>query len=140
LKCEESLLSAVNYCFIVEICKLLGITTRLSRSMDYDLPSTDRTDRLVELCRQAGVAKCLSGPAARDYVAAENFADAGIDLEYIDYSGFPVHRQCYPPLEHRVSVVDLILNMVDLILNKGPDARNYMQSFSYRPNPGGGCL
>jgi len=50
------------------------------------------------------------------------FKVEGISLSYIDYSGYPEYPQLYPPFEHRVSIIDLILNT-------GSDARKYMRSF-----------
>ena len=50
------------------------------------------------------------------------FAEAGIRLTWMDYSGYPEHRQLFPPFEHAVSILDLILN-------EGPHATRYMKSF-----------
>ena len=52
----------------------------------------------------------MSGPAARAYLDEDAFKAAGITLEYFDYSGYPEYEQLYPPFEHSVSVIDLILN------------------------------
>jgi hypothetical protein len=104
-------LSDVNRWFIDGLAKILGVTTKVSWSMDYELPE-GRVERLVALCRQAGATSYLSGPSARDYIEqdAHLFADAGIPVDYIDYSGYPEYAQLYPPFEHHVSVIDLILN------------------------------
>jgi hypothetical protein len=104
-------LSAVNRRFIEGLADILGITTKLSWSMDYELPE-GRVERLVALCKQAGATSYLSGPSARDYIAqdARLFADAGIEVGYIDYSSYPEYPQLYPPFEHHVSVIDLIVN------------------------------
>ena len=98
---------------------MLGITTKLSWSMDYDVIS-GKTERLVSLCQQAGATDYLSGPAARDYIQPELFERAGISLEYMDYSGYPEYHQLYPPFEHSVSVIDLILSA-------GAEARAFMR-------------
>ncbi len=104
-------LSEVNRRFLEGLAKVLGIGTKLSWSMDYELPE-GRVERLVALCRQAGATSYLSGPSARDYIAkdAHLFAEAGIDVDFIDYSRYPEYPQLYPPFEHHVSVIDLILN------------------------------
>ena len=31
-------------------------------------------------------------------------------MEWADYSGYPEYRQLHPPFDHRVSIVDLVLN------------------------------
>lgn len=118
----EPLLSRVNEMFLREICGLLGIETRITRSMDYQLRG-DRVDRLVGLCQQAGAREYLSGPAARDYLEEGRFADKGIAVRWMDYSGYPEHRQLFsPPFVHEVSILDLLLN-------EGPQgARGYLLS------------
>jgi hypothetical protein len=121
LECDEVSLSAVNRRFLSAICEILGIRTKLTWSWDYEiLPG--KTERLVEICRQAKGTVYVSGPSAASYIDAQRFEQAGIELEYFDYGGYPPYRQLFPPFEHSVSVLDLILN-------EGPDARRYMLSF-----------
>lgn len=106
----ETLLSRVNELFLREICGLLGIGTRITRSMDYLLEG-DRVERLVGLCEQAGAGEYLSGPAARDYLDESRFADKGMSVRWMDYSGYPEYRQLFsPPFVHEVSILDLLLN------------------------------
>ncbi len=118
---EEKYLSRINFRFLSAICKLLDIKTKISWSMDYKLVD-GKTERLVDLCKQAGAAEYISGPAAKDYIDEELFKKEGIKLEFISYSGYPEYNQLFPPFEHAVSIIDLIFN-------EGPDARKYMKSF-----------
>ncbi len=111
-------LSEVNRRFIEAFAGVLGIRTKLSWSMDYELPE-GRVERLVALCQQAGATAYLSGPAARSYIDHSLFANAGIDVSYIDYSGYPEYPQMHPPFAHHVSVVDLIVSV-------GPAAPGYL--------------
>jgi hypothetical protein len=113
-------LSDVNRRFLEALARLLGIQTRLSCSMDFQLPS-GRVERLIGLCRQAGATTYVSGPSAREYMDPAVFAAAGIDLVYMDYTGYPEYPQLYPPFMHRVSVIDVLLNA-------GPAARACMTS------------
>jgi hypothetical protein len=117
----DEYLSPVNHRFVTAICKLLGITTKISWSMDYTLVD-GKTERLVDLCRQAGGTEYISGPAARDYIVDSMFEDAGIKLSYIDYCGYPEYHQISEPFDHYVSILDLLFNT-------GPAAREYMKSF-----------
>lgn len=121
LRTEESRLSQINYRFIAAICRILDIGTRISWSMDYQLVG-DKTERVINLCKQAGATKYLSGPSAKAYLDEDLFKAYGIEVAYMDYSSYGVHNQLYPPFESRVSVIDLILN-------EGPDASVYMTSF-----------
>jgi hypothetical protein len=122
LTCTETRLSSINRRFIEAICKVVGISTPLKWSSDY--PATgSKTDRLVGLCAAAGASAYLSGPSARAYIEDAKFQEAGIELSYMDYSGYPEYAQLYPPFEHGVTILDLIFNA-------GDRAAGYMKSFS----------
>lgn len=116
-------LSAVNHAFLRAICGILGITTRISWSMDYRPLKEGKTERLADLCRRAGGTHYVSGPAARDYIGAEVFAAAGIGLSFFDYAGYPEYPQRFGKFEHGVTVLDLLFNV-------GPQAGKFMKSFA----------
>lgn len=118
---SPSNLSEVNYRFLKAICGLLGIKTKISWSSDYRLDE-GKTERLVSLCQQAGGTSYLSGPAAKDYIDTACFNNAGIELHWMDYSGYPEYPQRFPPFDHGVTILDLLFNV-------GPDAPKYMKSF-----------
>jgi hypothetical protein len=120
---REPMLSAVNHAFITAICGILGVATKISWSMDYRPLKEGKTERLVDLCKRAGAAHYLSGPAAREYIDPAAFEAAGISLAYIDYSGYPEYPQRFGKFEHGVTVLDLLFNT-------GPEARRYMKSFA----------
>lgn len=103
-------LSDVNYHFITAICELLGISTPITWSTDYDLIE-GKNERLINLCQQAGANHYLSGPAAKDYIDEALFAAAGITVKFADYSGYPDYDQLYPPFDHYVTVLDLIFHV-----------------------------
>ncbi len=125
LQTQETLLSRVNHRFINAICRLLGIATTISWSMDYELVG-DKTERLVSLCQQAGATNYLSGPAAKVYLDEKLFEDVDITVSYMDYSGYNEYRQLYPPFQAQVSVIDLIFN-------EGPAATSYLKTFQAKP-------
>lgn len=119
--CQQSMLSQINYHFITEVCKILGISTQISWSMNYKLIE-GKTERLVDLCKQAGATEYISGPAAKTYMNDELFRSEGIKLRYMDYSKYPEYNQLFPPFEHGVSIIDLIFN-------EGENASKFMKSF-----------
>lgn len=119
---QETKLSQINYRFIINICEILGINTKITWSSDYQL-SEGKTERLVSICRQAEATEYLSGPAAMDYIDEGLFQHAKIKLNYIDYSEYPEYAQLFPPFEHGVSVMDLIFN-------EGENASHFMKSFN----------
>ncbi len=119
---RENLLSRINRCFIDGVCEILGIDTPRSWSTDY-AASGERTARLVSLCQATGASRYLSGPTAREYLDEAAFAEAGIVLEYADYTGYPEYEQLYPPFEHAVTILDLIFHV-------GSEAPHYLKSLS----------
>jgi WbqC-like protein family len=123
-RADDPLLSAVNRLFLDELSAILGIETRLAWSTDYAAEGA-KTERLVSLCRAAGATHYLSGPSAREYMDEGLFSEAGIELEYMDYAGYPEYPQLHPPFDHAVTILDLILNT-------GPDAPRFMKSFAAR--------
>ena len=107
--CTYQFISEINYYFITAINNLLDIQTKISWSTEYNLID-GKTERLVDLCLQAGATEYISGPAAKDYIDKSLFDQQNIKLSWIDYSGYPEYNQLYPPFEHGVSIIDLILN------------------------------
>jgi hypothetical protein len=77
LSSEERFLSRVNYLFLTAICEILDIKTKISWSMDYN-PGSGKTERLVDLSKQAGATEYVSGPRAKDYLQEELFTNEGI--------------------------------------------------------------
>jgi hypothetical protein len=99
----------VNRLFLDWICGYLGIPTVLSSSLDYQGHGT-KTERLLSLCLQAGATLYLSGPAAKDYLDESQFTAHGIAVAWMSYAGYPEYPQLYPPFDHAVTALDLILN------------------------------
>ena len=106
---------------VIKKREVLGIGSKISWSMDYSLIE-GKTEKLIDLCKQAGATEYISGLAAKDYLNEELFRDENILLRYMDYSGYPEYNQFHPPFEHGVSIIDLIFH-------EGPQAPKYMKSF-----------
>lgn len=119
-KSNEILLSKINHRLITTVIKILGVSTRITWSSDYDGYSGDPTERVVRICESAGASVYLSGPAAKGYINQTLFDRAGIELRFIDYSGYPQYAQLYPPFEHAVTILDLIFSV-------GPEAIRYIR-------------
>ncbi len=120
---EESELSRVNYLFIHAICELLSIKTNILWSHDLELVE-GKTERLVDLCEKRNATDYYSGPAAKDYMDETLFDQKNIKVHYFDYSNYPVYTQQFPPFEHGVSIIDLLLN-------EGTGCTKFMKSFSH---------
>lgn len=115
-------LSDVNRSLIEAMCGALGITTPIRWSSEYH-PAEGRNERLIDLCVKAGASHYLSGPAARGYIDEAAFARAGVEVHFVDYSGYPEYPQPFPPFEHAVSALDMIFCT-------GPRAHEYMKDLS----------
>ena len=121
MKMDEKYLSKINYKFIVAINQCLKINTKLSYPSDFSLKK-ERTERLIDICKTTKATTYISGPAAKNYIDEQLFHEEGIDILWMDYSGYPEYHQLYPPFDQNVSIIDLIFN-------EGPDAQKYMKSF-----------
>lgn len=118
---KEIYLSKINCKFIKEVNEILGITTKISWSTDYKVDG-DPNVKLINLCKACGADRYLSGPSASAYLDESLFDKEGIQVEWMDYTGYPEYHQLYPPFVHGVSILDLLFN-------EGPRTPLYMKSF-----------
>lgn len=102
-------LSEINIYFLKNICKILDIKTTFVNSADLNLIE-GKTERLVDICQKLNATSYVSGPAAKNYLNESLFHNSNIDVEWIDYSNYPVYPQLYGEFNHYVSIIDLILN------------------------------
>jgi hypothetical protein len=103
----------------IEIAQRLGLGgTRFLRSSDLCVEG-QKTTRLIHILKQLGATHYISGPSARSYIEEEQFQQAGICLEYMQYD-YPEYPQFYPPYDPNVTVLDLLFMT-------GPDAAQYFQ-------------
>ena len=112
-------LSRLNRQFIEAVCNYLRISTIISNSWDYSLLN-GKTERLADLCTQAGGTEYISGPAAKDYIVENIFTEQGIKLTWFDYAGYPEYQQLWGEFTHGVTILDLLFNC-------GRDAPRYMR-------------
>jgi hypothetical protein len=122
LATREPSLSLTNRAFIETICGLLGIATRISWSWEHPR-AEGRTDRLIAICKSLQARVYVSGPAARAYLDEASFHAEGIEVQWMDYSGYPDYRQLHGPFEHGVTILDLLFN-------EGPAASRYLKTFA----------
>lgn len=120
LASKTSNLSEINFIFLKNICLFLNIETKISLSTNYSLLD-GKTERLIGLCNQVNATNYISGPSAKNYLDTHLFAKNNIQLEWMDYSGYKEYNQLFPPFDHGVSILDLILN-------EGENSRNYLIS------------
>ncbi len=102
-------LSSLNRRLIEIICNYLEIKTKITNSWDYILID-GQSERLANLCAQAGGAEYVSGPAARNYIEKQAFDNINIKLTWFDYIGYPEHPQLWGKFIHDVTILDLLFN------------------------------
>ena len=112
-------LSEINRHFLLGLSKLLGFEPHLRWSTEFEKRNS-KTERLVDICKAVGATRYLTGPSAKGYLDESQFTRYGIEVEYLDYSGYTEYPQPYPPFIHEVSTIDLLLNT-------GADAPNFMK-------------
>lgn len=121
LTSKEEYLSQINYRFIIAICEILGITTKIRFSSEFDLVD-GQTEKLLAICKDCNANVYLSGPAAKDYFDEGLAQKKNIQVEWMDYNGYEEYHQLHKPFEHGVTILDLIFN-------EGQNAIQYMKSF-----------
>lgn len=114
---KEDLLTRVNESLIRAFCAKLGLGLPITRDGDLlpreELVGMDPSERLAALTHAMGGTRYISGPAAKAYMDPEPFDRRGIEIVWMDYSGYPAYPQLWGEFEPAVSVVDLMLNAGD---------------------------
>lgn len=123
LNSDEEYLSQINYKFITTINKILGISTKIKWSSEFELID-GQTQKLLAICKSCNADVYLSGPSAKNYFDEELAKKENIKVEWMEYSEYSEYNQLFPPFEHGVSVLDLIFN-------EGSNASKFMKSFNY---------
>lgn len=101
-----ALLADFTVALTQDVAGFLDIETRFVRSSELDASGT-KTERLLDVLRKVGATHYLSGPSARAYVDEEQFASAGVALEWMEYR-YPDYAQMYEPFDPHVSILDLL--------------------------------
>ena len=86
----------------------------IRRSSEFDLPP-GKNRRLIAICQQSEITDYYSGRAARAYLDEDLFNASGINVHWLDHSGYHEYPQLHGPFEHAVTVLDLLFMM-------GPEA------------------
>lgn len=105
---RDELIADLTVATTIELARQLGIThTRFARSSEMQGIGGQKTERLIKILQHVGADHYISGPSARDYIEQDQFAAAGIALEYMEYN-YPEYPQLYPPYDPQVSALDLL--------------------------------
>lgn len=107
---SETYLSDINLLFLQGLKEILKIETPLFKSSEFEFEG-DKSCRLLSICKQANADVYVSGPAAKSYLDVKLFKEKGVEVEWMDYSGYDEYDQLFGKFEPSVSVLDLIFNL-----------------------------
>jgi hypothetical protein len=113
-------LTEINVHFLKAICSFLEIKTRFIDSREFKLNSEDRTQRLVDICKEMEATDYYTGPSAGSYMDENLFEKEGVKLHYFNYDGYTEYKQPGPKFEHGVSMLDMIFNI-------GHDSKSFLK-------------
>lgn len=117
--CQFEFLTEINQYFLENINQYLGINVKIIRSEEFTLVE-DKTERLVNICKELGATEYYSGPVAKIYMDEFKFEKENIQVNYLDYSGYSEYIQLNGKFEHGVTIFDLIFN-------EGKESEKYLK-------------
>jgi len=101
------LLSELDIALTKALCACLGIERELVVASTLDCAGS-KDDKLLALVQRVGGDVYISGPSAAAYLRPQLWGQAGVELRYKDYSGYPEYPQISQPFDPSVSVIDLL--------------------------------
>ena len=101
--------------------EILDFHVKFMNSTDFNLSETKGL-RVLELLKKINAKYYLSGPAAKDYLNTDYFKLNNIEIEWMDYSNYKEYPQLFPPFDHNVSIIDMLMNL-------GPDLKKFMKCY-----------
>ncbi len=104
----HDLLSELNYDLLKFGLASFGITTPLVRASKFDFDG-EKSALVLDMCVKLGATKYLFGAMGEDYADKEEFAAAGIELEFQDYQ-HPTYPQLHGEFYPRMAFIDLLFN------------------------------
>jgi hypothetical protein len=121
---EWSELSRLNVYSTELMLNLLEIETPTLKSSQ--LKSTGRSsDLILNLCKEVGASRYISGSGGKQYLEPTTFENAGIEIIFLDSIAPDTYPQPFPQVEFLND-----LSAIDILFNCGADWRSYL--------PGGG--
>jgi hypothetical protein len=119
---KEVRLLQIDIDFLETICKYLNISTPLILSSSIPQTTAERLERIEEILIHRQTQVFLNGPKARSFMSEDAFVARRIQIEWMDYNGYPEYPQFFPPFEHGVSILDLLFHC-------GKQSTQFMKSF-----------
>ncbi len=110
LNSQSTNLSEINMNFLKVCTQLLNIDIKFMDSREFELVG-DRTEKLVNICKDLKADQYFTGPAAKAYMDESLFERENIKVTYYDLTNFPEYKQQWNGFEHGVSILDMFFNL-----------------------------
>jgi hypothetical protein len=110
----------LNYDLMELLVDGYGISTPTVLASDAAISTTDKDQRLIDLCRYHGADVLYDGAAAADFIDLERFRQAGITVIFQNYQPRPYPQRTHPFVSH--------LSGLDALLWCGDSARDVLRS------------
>ena len=104
---EPTSMAQLNEQLLRAICPLLGIHTPILRSSSLPGIAGQSTERLISICQAVGAEQYLSGSGGKNYQNEAQFAAAGIELQYSQFTS-PRYPQLHGEFVPNLSVLDAL--------------------------------
>jgi len=115
-------LARLNTEIIKYILSELGLSGKLYQDTDLDIHS-QKTDRILEICRKLKADTYLSGSGGRQYLEEDKFRQAGVKLVYQEFT-HPFYNQRVLSQEENFLPY---MSVIDLLFNEGPNSKNILK-------------
>lgn len=113
-----NLLIDFNLAFIEWFRKVLEIRAPMVFSSSLGVDEFKANNLIMEICLRMGAKKYLCGPSGKDYLKLDDFAAAGVDLEWQSF--------IHPVYPQKGKKFIPFLSTLDLVFNCGPESREIL--------------
>ena len=107
-------LSELNQEIITHVMHEIGIITELRNSTPSKNPRT-KSEKLLDICIEAGATTYLTTPKALDYLDVDLFKRSRIAVEILDF------ESCLPEYSQKSEIFSPFVSYLDLLFNTGKE-------------------
>lgn len=98
----------LNEAMLRGFMEILDINVPIRSAGEWEFQG-EKSDLVLDMCRQVGAHNYIFGAMGRDYAEMSSFEAAGISIHFQDYA-HPVYPQLHGEFVSHLSIVDLIFN------------------------------
>jgi hypothetical protein len=110
IRCDSDNLSEYNTHGIMEIAKYLNINTPIFIASELKIHSTDRNERIIEICKKCDCNIYFSGRGGKNYHDELMFHQNEINIHYTNFSVLQ-YEQLFGDFIPGLSIIDKLFNI-----------------------------